>query len=281
MKTQDNKIAMPSNQKFLIVLDCDGTLLTDDKSICPLTAKYLNYLQSQGNIVAIASGRPSRAILPYYNKLGLNGPFIAYNGGLVKDPKDPSFVPIEKKIPLQVIKDFLVHFKEESFFNLMSEDEDDLYYLREEDCFDDFFHPRDINKHTGSLLKQMHKDVFAFIIQCYDQSRHQMISNYVNSYPDLGIRYWYDSPLFGEFYHYSVNKSTAIESLEERYQIDRAHTIAFGDAPNDIEMIKKAGISFAMKNGSDQLKEVSTYVTLEDNNHEGIYLSLRKLFEGK
>ncbi|MFA6862022.1 MAG: Cof-type HAD-IIB family hydrolase [Bacilli bacterium] len=282
MNNFESLTGMPSNQKFLITLDCDGTLLTEKKTISPATRNYLKYLEEKGNIVAIASGRPSRAILPYYNELDLKGPFIAYNGALTIDPKDSSFKPLEIKVKNEVVRDFLNHFGEDTFFNLMAEDEEDLYYLRDEDIFDDFFHPRDINKHVGSLLKGMKKDVFTLIVQCHDQSRHKAMSDYIaTQYEDLGIRYWYDAPLFGEFYHYSVNKATSMEYLEHYYHIDKAHTISFGDAPNDLEMIRKAGISFAMKNGSDLLKKESTFITPADNDHDGIYLALRKLFEGK
>ena len=67
--------------------------------------------------------------------------------------------------------------------------------------------------------------------------------------------------------------------MEQVYAIDRAHVIAFGDADNDVEMLGKAGISFAMKNGSDKLKAIADFVTEEDNDHDGIYLSLRKIFD--
>ena len=67
--------------------------------------------------------------------------------------------------------------------------------------------------------------------------------------------------------------------LEKMYDIDRAHVICFGDALNDLQMIRMAGISFAMKNGVSELKQAATFITPYDNDHEGIYYALKDLFK--
>ena len=76
------------------------------------------------------------------------------------------------------------------------------------------------------------------------------------------------------------NKASGISKLQSYYHIDRIHTIAFGDAENDVEMLSTAGVPYAMKNASPHLKQIVHNVTLEDNNHEGIYLTLKAFFEG-
>ena len=45
----------------LIVLDLDGTLLTDEKTITKKTAQTLMKAKEQGHHVMIATGRPYRA----------------------------------------------------------------------------------------------------------------------------------------------------------------------------------------------------------------------------
>ena len=54
----------------LIVLDLDGTLLTDEKVISDKTAN-LKKAEEQGHHVMIATGRPYRASEVYYHQLGL------------------------------------------------------------------------------------------------------------------------------------------------------------------------------------------------------------------
>ena len=52
--------------------------------------------------------------------------------------------------------------------------------------------------------------------------------------------------------------------------------VVFGDAENDIEMIKAAGIGVAMGNAYPETKEVADYIT-EDSNDDGIANGLRYL----
>ena len=54
------------NNKYLIALDLDGTLLKDDKTISKATKDYLRKLEKDGNLIVITSGRALRSVLEYY-----------------------------------------------------------------------------------------------------------------------------------------------------------------------------------------------------------------------
>ena len=56
----------------------------------------------------------------------------------------------------------------------------------------------------------------------------------------------------------------------------KADTIAFGDGPNDFDMIKYAAIGVVMGNSSDDLKRRADFVT-KDINDDGIAYALQKL----
>lgn len=274
------RLFMLTNQKFLIVLDCDGTLLTDEKTIMPKTAAYLKKLLSLGHIVTMASGRPGRAVLPYYREIGCHGPFIGYNGALIVDPDDPTFPVFKKRFPKKVIQDFMDHFSESDFLNIMAEDDKNLYFLRPEDDYENYFHPENMIVHYGWMRDTIKDDLCSFIISLREPEKTAAkVRSILNNYDDITFRAWSADEQIGEFCFYDVNKSTAIEVLEKYYHIDRAHVIAFGDANNDIEMIKKAGVSFAMKNGDENIKQSADYITPEDNNHEGIYLALKQFLQ--
>lgn len=270
------------NQRFLFVFDLDGTLLNSDKKISPMTQKIIKELVGLGNIVTMASGRPRRAIQPYFDELGLKGPFIGYNGALIVDPHDSSFPERKKMIPKGFVYDFFKRFPEEEFANFMIEDDHSQYYLRKNDDYLFFFSPEGIEHKIGSVFSNVHDDVISMVIQSHTPEHNHEIEDYIEShFDDLSIRFWSDAPCFGEIFFYSVNKSTSIDYVSRLYHIDREHIICFGDAMNDIEMIRKAGISFAMKNGADGLKREATYVTEYDNDSEGIYHALVSLFGRK
>lgn len=76
-----------------------------------------------GNYVTVASGRPVRVILSYYEDLGLNGPIVSYNGSLVSDPSDSSFVPSKRLFPKEIIIDFLNKVGYDKIDNVLIETE--------------------------------------------------------------------------------------------------------------------------------------------------------------
>ena len=57
--------------KHLIALDLDGTLLTDNKVISERTKHVVMQAKKAGHIVVIATGRPHRASIDYYHELEL------------------------------------------------------------------------------------------------------------------------------------------------------------------------------------------------------------------
>lgn len=277
MKHIDKEIF--KNQHFLFVFDLDGTLLNEKKTINPLTKGLLKELESYGNIITMASGRSQRAVMPYFVEMGLKGPFICYNGSVVVDPYDESFPKKRTVIKKEFIYDFFKKFSMDTIENFMIEDEKVQYCYKKNNEYTFFFAPEGIGHKFGSVFSNIHEDMLCMVIQTKDLSKNKEISEYVrNNFDDLGIRFWDDASTFGEIYHYSVNKSTSIEYIAEHYNIDKQHIICFGDAMNDIEMIRKAGISFAMKNGADKLKKEATYVTPFSNDEEGIYYALLDLF---
>ena len=269
---------MFANQKFLIVLDLDGTLLSSEKKILEKTKDYLRYLSSQGHVVTMASGRPPRAILPYYRELDLDAPLIGYNGSIILNPHENRTI-FEKRFPKECVLDFLDTFPLSLFNNLEAEYGRTMFFLRDDKAYVDYFHKEMMDVTYGPFRDKIKEDCNSFLVALKNPEDAKRISDKCQQYPDIGMRFWYDVENIGEFYHYSINKSTAIQYLEKVYDIDRAHVIAFGDADNDVEMLGMAGISFAMRNGSDQLKKVATFVTEADNDHDGIYLSLKKIFE--
>lgn len=266
------------NKRYLIALDCDGTLLNDKKEIDSQTLAYLKELQSRGHLIVLASGRPSRAIMPYYEQLGLRSPYVAYNGALIHNPFQKKEKALSHLIKKEVIKDFLSRFEENSFKNLMSENEKDIYYLHDDKTYDLFFHPEGVNKKVGSFNALIQDDEFNFLIESQDLSRNQEIEQYVlNRYEDLAIRFWYDVPQFGEFYYKSINKGTALLDICREYKIPLANTIAFGDSPNDLEMLETVQTSFAMANGAAPLKKAASFITSYDNNSAGVYKALKDI----
>lgn len=71
-------------------------------------------------------------------------------------------------------------------------------------------------------------------------------------------------------------KEQGILAICEALGIIPAEVIAFGDAENDISMLKLAGIGVAMGNGADAAKEAADHVT-DSIDQDGIFNALVKL----
>jgi len=67
---------------------------------------------------------------------------------------------------------------------------------------------------------------------------------------------------------YGIHKGTAVTRLAELLGIPTAQVAVIGDGPNDVEMFRQAGLSIAMGQAVDEVKEAATCMT-SSNDDEG------------
>lgn len=83
---------------------------------------------------------------------------------------------------------------------------------------------------------------------------------------------------FGNYYEIiqsDCNKGQAIINLCKYLNIPIQHTMAFGDGKNDIDMLKTAGTSIAMKDGDDEAIYYADTVC-EESENDGIFNELKR-----
>lgn len=73
-----------------------------------------------------------------------------------------------------------------------------------------------------------------------------------------------------------VSKKVGLEMIAKKFGFKREELLAFGDQSNDMSMIEYAGTGIAMGNGSQALKDIADYVTL-DVDKNGIYYACEQL----
>ena len=71
------------------------------------------------------------------------------------------------------------------------------------------------------------------------------------------------------------HKAYGLKKLLNYYKIDEKDLMACGDGGNDIEMLALAGHSYAMANGSDEVKRVAKYQAAT-NDEDGVLHALEK-----
>ncbi len=229
--------------KKLIFIDLDGTLLNDSFELTAYTRDTLRKVSERGHMIVLASGRPPRAILPYYEELGLKTPFIAYNGTYVADPNDESFPSLKKAFPLEDVKDILSKI-DFPLLNIAFEDDEKAYAK----CIDPFllgYFPKVGEKiMTGEAEEHLTKDVFALIFET-EEKYDEKLKKLVESHSPMGCRHWSGSKHCEAYYgHY--DKGNAAEYIAKHYGIESKDIIAFGDSDSDYRMLSFAGEKYCV-----------------------------------
>ena len=265
------------SDRRMVVLDLDCTTLRTDKTISERFCRYISHIQNDYNVlVTIATGRPWRACKPFYDQIGLTSKVVCANGGLIIAPKEHERIYFEVHHQASLITNIIYRMGLNAFANLMVEDGKDLYIGYKNDVMKSFCYTEGMNVIYGDHFREL-KSPSGAIFVLKDPSRKQELSLLGNGAdPHTGLRFWANSTV-GEIYSNDASKASSMLELAREESIRPENIIAFGDADNDIEMIYKAGIGVAMKNGSPGAKRYADMVSLEDNDHEGVLETLKFL----
>jgi len=82
-----------------------------------------------------------------------------------------------------------------------------------------------------------------------------------------------------EFGAQSANKLSALRWLCDRIGVAMDEIVAFGDMPNDVELLRASGMSVAVANAHEQVSSVAQYVT-DSNDDDGVARFLEIMMSG-
>lgn len=271
-----------NKKKYLIAFDMDGTLLKSDNTVGKKSRRIIKKLVKMDNYVTVASGRPVRVILSYYEDLGLNGPIVSYNGSLVSDPSDSSFVPSKRLFPKEIIIDFLNKVGYDKIDNVLIETEKALISKKKDQTLQNFYHKEGMEERIGDVRTLIDDDCFICVLSMADHKFDERLVNAAFYYPNMGLRFWGGvESNFSELYWLDVSKTYGLEQARQKLGLSKDQIIVVGDADNDVEMLTEYPHSIAMINGENQVKKRASTVSKYDNNHDGaaiaVYEMIKKL----
>lgn len=270
-----------------IILDIDGTLTNSQKEITVETKEALLKAQKLGIRLAIASARSENGLRRFGRWLDFdhnNGIFICYNGGLIINSQTNE-VYYEKAMPTELAKEILEHLKQFDCIPMVNKDE----YMYLNDAFKGMIHTpngdMDIIQYetrSNEFLICEKADLADFVDFEVPKILVAASSDYMAENAEkMGApfkeraRTGMTAPFYYEFNAKGVEKDVAIEKAFEEMGISSDEMMAFGDAQNDMAMLKYVKYGIAMGNAIDELKEVAYDVT-DDNDHDGIAKALYK-----
>lgn len=258
--------------KGIVFLDYDGTTVDEVdriKSATPKTVESLCKLKENGYLTMLCSGRTKRFleqdIDSFQGAITCNGSYTEVEGEILRDifiPDELLFRVIDEYFP----RDTIIQMDtQEVTYYLHSDAEFFKSFCRLFNLPERWFAPWRFRKAENHITKLVmnyktpdvfedFKREFANEFECAKHVREN----------------FFDITLKG------VTKGDAVTELIEKLGVDRKNTYAFGDADNDVEMMKAVGTGIAMGRHSDAVGEVATMVT-GTVKEEGITQALIKL----
>lgn len=266
------------NNRHLIALDLDGTLLTDDKKISVRNKNTIRQAINDGHIVVIATGRPHRASIDYYHELGLDTPMVNFNGALIHHPTDDKWDVLHNPMPIRTAHGIIETCYDMNVHNILAEVKDNVYLDQYDEKILDIFQStnQDPPFEIGSLKNKLTEDPTSLLIHPKEEHITKLRSHLDDYHAELiEHRKWGAPWNIIEIVKKGLNKAVGLEKIAHYYHIPKDRIIAFGDEDNDLEMIDFAGIGVAMGNGIDELKTLANQIT-ETNEDDGIGVFLEE-----
>jgi len=264
-----------NNNKYLIALDLDGTILYDFDSLSETLCDFMKEVQNQGHKIVIATGRPFRSSKFVYDRFDLDTPLINYNGGLITHPNDENFPRVNYTVNKDKIVDIFKN-NEDHIRNAFCEVSDAIYLHREEKAIEPLLHVKGATKlEIGDFEKTLENDPNGAII-IGKQGRGKIIKEYIDRvYGNTVLsRIWnlsgeYDSII--EVFTPESNKGLGLAYVAKYLGFDQSQVIAIGDGHNDIEMLEYASLGVAVRNAHSDLIKVADIVLEQTSQENAVY----------
>jgi Cof subfamily protein (haloacid dehalogenase superfamily) len=273
-----------ARQKKILFTDLDGTLLTDVKKVGAFTREKLIEMIAEGNDLCLASGRPISSImdvlkvidivdevnkLPNQDKIG--GIYAtAYNGAMLYDCLKAKAIE-EYSIPIDISQKIFDMAREE---HIHIQTYSDTHIIAIDEGPELAFYTRNVvmpHKVATRLIDDLdHAPCKLIAIDLDNKQKLAAFRDRVESMFGGDITCAFSNDKYLEFYSKEAGKGSALIKLCRYLNIPIENSIAAGDEENDISMLEAAGKGVCMANGKQMVKNIADYVTINDNNNDGI-----------
>lgn len=283
----------------LIASDMDGTLLDEHMHISEENIAAIRYAQGKGIQFMVCTGRNITEALPALNDAQLKCPMITLNGAQAFDQNHNVLftVEISKETALEVMhvfEKYNVYYEVSTNQGTFSEN-----LARRIETFAAFLSQRlphltyqmaiaMTSARFESLPIKIVENMKEYILQ--EEIKVLKIIGFNNTEPQILDKVaadLADQPKIHitssgtnniEINHIDAQKGIAVKKIAEMFNIPLSQVMTIGDNYNDLSMIQEAGVSFAMENAVDELKEAAKYIA-DKNIHSGVGKAIRRAID--
>ncbi|MEG2079799.1 hypothetical protein SAMN05421796_103117 [Chryseobacterium piscicola] len=240
----------------LIVTDMDGTFLNSKYEVSPDFPQIYKELKKRKIIFVPASGRQMSGITKYFGEIENEIGFIAENGGYIVYQNKEIFAD---KLHQTAIVEIIKTIRQIPNARAVLSAKNSSYYESSDQDFIDYFSKYYIkNQKKEDLTKPVEDSVFKIAVY-HPLSSEDFLYPSLKKFENEDLVVVVSGKNWLDIMNKHTNKGIAIEKLQKSLNILPEQTMAFGDYFNDIEMLKNAHYSFAMKNAHPSVKEAAKF----------------------
>ncbi len=244
----------------LLISDIDGTLVRPDKSLSDANVAAARHLVQAGIPMTLISARPPSGMHWIVARMGLSGPFGAFNGGLLFNADGT--VIAQHHVDAQVARALLTLFAGQDVTIWLFADGDWLV-------------TNDSDSHTAHEV--LSAGIAAPIVTREFADRIDRIDKLVAVSDDIALLEKLETkaialakgaatiacsqPYYLDVTARVANKGDGVAHLAQAFGVDLAETVVIGDQFNDLPMFRRAGRAFAMGQAPDAVKAAASAVT--------------------
>jgi hydroxymethylpyrimidine pyrophosphatase-like HAD family hydrolase len=256
----------------LVATDLDGTLLRSDGSLSDRTREVLAALDARGVPVVIVTGRPMRWLTDLRPVVGRHGLAIVSNGAAVYDvaaDRAHDVRGIDAEVGLDLARRIVEALPGATF----AVETVDGIAIAPGFVDIDRVPP---GAQVGSLDELWTAPALKLLVRHPDADHERLRDGVVAAVGERATPTWSMEGLV-EVSATGVTKATALAVLAERLGVEVSDTVAFGDMPNDVAMLKWAGRSWAVANAHPDAVAAADHQA-PANDEDGVAVVLAELF---
>ncbi len=256
----------------LIISDMDGTLLNDDHQLHPHFWQMEEVLSKKGIMFSVASGRQYYKLESEFDRIKDRMLFFAENGThVIHKGKELYINPLDRNAAMEFIDigrgiegvQLVLCGKESAYV----ESQDDKFISEIKKYYKRLKFVEDLHQVNDTILKVTICD-----FKGVEKNSYHSFKGFKTDYK-VAIA----ASIFLDITSFTANKGDAIKGIQKELNISPDETLVFGDYLNDLEMMKNAKYSYAMKNAHPEIIEASKFITRFDNNENGVLKTIEEL----
>ena len=262
---------MPKMDIKAIFLDLDGTLNNDEKIITPKTKAALMGAQERGIRIVLASARPGPGLYRERDALQTHrygGILMSYNGGRIVDSATGR-VLFETAMDQQEARSVLRLLETLPVTPILDDGKE--FYVTDPQGYKVAYECMNNNMtctQVENLADFLHFSPVKLLMSA-DPAQIAAIAQVIREQLPATLRVVQTAPFYLEVIPAAIHKGQGLLDTCKSLGITPAQTVAFGDAENDIPMLRAAGVGVAMGNAAEAVKAAADAVT-DTNNADGI-----------